>query len=302
MDHGIEESIADQARRQHGVVTRAQLLRLGLLPGAIRRRARSGRLRRLHRGVYLVGPVVQPQTREMAAVLACGQAAVLSHGSAAALWGLTPPQDGGMPVDISIASGHDNRRRGIRVRRVSRLDADERTELTGIRITTPIRTLLDFAAATGGREVERALALAERGHLVTRKDLLDKVERYRGRPGVPLLRAALEASGGPALTRSEAESRFLALIRQARLPAPEVNVRVGNYEIDFLWRAEGIAVEVDGYRYHSSLPRFESDRRRAAHLAARGIQIIPLTWRQVVDDGVATAVQLGQALTHARFR
>ena len=94
--------------------------------------------------------------------------------------------------------------------------------------------------------------------------------------------------------------RFLALVRRARLPAPETNALVAEYEIDFFWRNHGLAVEIDGFQFHSSRPSFEGDRRRIARLASLGIQVIPLTWRQVVDDEVATAVQLGQALLRAR--
>jgi very-short-patch-repair endonuclease len=186
------------------------------------------------------------------------------------------------------------------VRRLSRLESDERTYVDGIPVTAPARTLIDFASVAYSRELEEAVAIAERQQLVVRAELLSNLARYRGRPGLRALRAVLAADGGPALTRSEAESRFLTLIRKARLPAPEANVMVEGYEIDFLWRAQRIAVEVDGYRYHRSRPQFEKDRRRAAELAAHGIHVIPLTWRQIVDDAVATAVQLGQTLIRAR--
>lgn len=180
-----------------------------------------------------------------------------------------------------------------------RLDLDERTVLDGIPVTVPTRTLVDLATVVPGRELERALARAEREQLVDRKEMSLLTTRYAGRAGAPAVRGILEAEGGPALTRSEAEERFLALVRQARLPVPETNVLVAGHEIDFLWREEGVAVEVDGYRYHASRVRFESDRRRAAHLAAHGIHVIPLTWRQVVEDRVATAVQIGRALLRA---
>lgn len=124
----------------------------------------------------------------------------------------------------------------------------------------------------------------------------------RGRRGAAALREVLERSGGPALTRSEAEDRFLQLVREAQLPTPDANARVAGYELDFLWRAQGIAVEVDGYRFHASRPRFEEDRRRATRLASRGILVIPLTWRQVAEDRMATAVQLSQALLRATLR
>lgn len=300
MGRNVEEAITATARRQHGVVTRVQLLELGIRPGAIRCRMASGRLRRLHRGVYLVGPIMPPHAREMAAVLACGPAAVLSHRSAATLWGLTAAGAEDAPVDVAVPHGHDRRRPGIRVHRIGGLGPEEWTRRSGIPVTAPARTLLDFAGVAGRRELERAVARAERERLLSRAELLALVVDAGGRRGIATLRAVLGVGGGPMLTRSEAEAEFLALIRKARLPAPEANVRIEGYEVDFLWRAERIAVEIDGYRYHASRSSFERDRRRAAHLAAHGIQVIPLTWRQVVDDGVATAVQLGQALLSAR--
>jgi len=295
----IEERIAALARRQHGVVTRSQLLELGLLAGAVRRRARSGRLRRFHRGVYLAGPIEPPRAREMAAVLACGPHAWLSHRSAALVRGWIAIHVEAAPVDIIVAGSHSADRPGIRVRRVSRLEPEEREEIDGIRVTAPGRTLVDLASVASIRELEGAVAMAERQRLVARSDLETLLVRYRGRPGLRALRAVLTEPGGPALTRSEAEATFLTLIRKARLPAPETNVLIEGYEVDFFWRLQRIAVEVDGYRYHGSRPQFEKDHRRATELAAHGIHVISLSWRQIVEDGVATAVRLGQALIRA---
>lgn len=182
------------------------------------------------------------------------------------------------------------------------MEDDERTSLRGIPITASGRTLVDLASVIGCRDLERAVARAERERLIDGEELPALIARYKGRPGAPMLRAVLAAGSGPLLTRSEAEAEFLMLVRKARLPTPEANVAIEGFEIDFLWRAEGIAVEVDGYRYHSSRPRFESDRRRMTYLAAHGISVISLTWRQIVDEGMATAVQLGQALLRAQRR
>lgn len=143
------------------------------------------------------------------------------------------------------------------------------------------------------------MARAEREGLVDGEAMDTLVARSRGRPGVAALRALVAAPAGPAFTRSEAEERFLALVREARLPAPELNVAIGRYEIDFLWRGAGIAVEVDGFRHHSSRPRFEGDRRKDTWLLAAGIKVVRLSWRQIVDDPVATAVQVGQVLARA---
>ncbi|HKJ91516.1 MAG TPA: type IV toxin-antitoxin system AbiEi family antitoxin domain-containing protein [Longimicrobiales bacterium] len=302
MNGEIEARIGAVAARQHGVVIRRQLLELGFLPGTIRRRATSGWLRRLHRGVYLVGPVPPPRARKMAAVLACGLESLLSHWSAAALWTLAAPQAVTAPPDVSVMGDRAVRRAGIRIHRVTSLDPDERTTLDGLPVTTPARTLVDLAAVAASRDLERAVARAEREQLVSREMLAGLVTRYKGRPGVPALRATLDRSGGVAFTRSEAETRFLALVRKAGLPVPQTNVMVHGYEIDFLWPLQRLAVEVDGCRYHSSRSRFESDRRRSTHLAAHGIHVVHLTWHQIVHDDVATAVQIAPALLRAELR
>lgn len=300
MRNATDLLIDELARRQHAIVTRAQLVESGVPEGAVQRRAASGRLVRVHRGVYVVGPIAPDRAREMAAVLACGRGAVLSHRSAASLWGLARSADGSAPVDVTVAGGSNRRRRGILLHRVATLGPEERTRRDGIPITTPLRSLVDIAALVRTRELEQAVAHGEREGLVSAEELLAFARRHPRRMGIPRLREVLEAHGGPALTRSEAEARFLRLVRRARLPAPETNAPCGGFELDFFWRVEGIAVEVDGYRYHSSRSSFERDRRRGARLAALGVQVIPLTWKQIVDDEIATAVQLGQALARAR--
>ena len=296
----IEARIVALARRQHGVVTREQLLEAGLGRGAIGRRVRSGRLRRLYRGVYLLGAVVPPLAREMAAVLAIGPTAVLSHWSAAYLWKLLPPPKRPPHVDVTVVLGHNRKRAGIRVWHVRRMEDSERITRKGIPVTTSGRTLVDLAVVADGRDLERAVARAQREHLVEGDELSALLARHRGRPGTPRLRSLLAMEGGAALTDSEAEDRFLALVQAARLPRPESNATVAGYRVDFVWRAQRLAVEIDGYRYHSSRPHFESDRRKAAYLAAHGIQVVRLSWSQVVEDGVATAVQVGQALALAQ--
>jgi very-short-patch-repair endonuclease len=291
-----EERVAAVAARQHGVITHGQLREAGFSSGATGRRLRTGRLRLLHRGIYLASPFPLPHTAEMAAVLACGPGAVLSHVSAAALWGLHAGVS--PPVDVTVV-GNRGRRPGIRVHRVDGLAPEDRSVREGIPVTGPGRTLIDVAGVLPTRELEQAVARAEREALVERETLLALVARRAGHRGTAALRALLGAPGGPAFTRSAAEARLLALIREAELPAPECNVSVGRYEVDFLWRAAGIAVEVDGFRYHASRPRFEGDRHRDADLVAAGLTVVRLSWRQVTEEAVATAVRLGQALARA---
>jgi very-short-patch-repair endonuclease len=255
----------------------------------------AGWLRPMHRGVYAVGPVQSEDAPEMAAILACGDRAVLSHRSAAALWRMLPKRSQD-PVDVTVVSRHSRRHSGITVRKTGAIERDEVTRLRKIPITTPARTLLDLAAQLSARELEQTLAQAERRHLVTHSKLLALLARYPRRAGTPKLRELLGGPEHPALARSEAEEWFLALVRRADLPVPEVNVPLHGYEIDFLWRDHCLAVEIDGFAFHGDRSAFEADRRRDADLAAHGIQVMRVTWRQIAEEPEATLVRLAQAL------
>lgn len=295
MPFAHDDLIERLAARQRALVTRAQLLAQGVPAHAIGARVQAKRLRVLHRGVYGVGPVAAPYARELAAVLACGTHAVLSHRSAGWLWQLLPDPGDAMPVDISLPDGDRRRQRGIRVHRVC-LQAEDLTTRDDIPLTTPARTIVDLAVMLSSRELEQVLAHAERENLIERRDLLAMVGKHSGRPGAPLLRALLESEGSPALTRSEAEERLLALIRKAQLPAPETNVRVGAYEVDFFWRRERLVVEVDGFAFHATTRKFENDRRRDGSLVASGLRVMRVTWRQLTSEPEAMLVRLAQTL------
>ena len=170
--------------------------------------------------------------------------------------------------------------------------------VSGIPVTAPARTLMDLAASEELRVLERAVARALRSGIVTETRLSATLARHAGRPGSRALRTVLEREGGPALTRSEAEGRFLEMVREARLPVPEVNVRVAGYEVDFFWPGLRVVGEVDGFRFHRGRVRFEADRRRDMDLAAAGVQVIRVTWRQLVEEERATLVRLARALDH----
>jgi len=289
-----DRAIAALAKRQRGVVARAQLRAIGLSRTAIDTRLRAGRLHPLYRGAYLVGHAgVLQGAREFAAVLVCGPDTVVSHRSAASLWSLLPhlPRE----VDITVAGRDCRRSDGIRVHRVGDLDVRDVRKLGGIPITTPARTILDLATTASSRELEQALAEAHARRLVRRTDLVSLLARVGPRPGAPALRALLDADA-PALTRSQAEERFLALVRAPELPAPESNVRVGRHEVDFLWRDHGLVVEIDGFAFHSSRPAFERDRVRDAELASLGFRVIRVTWRQIVDRPEAVIARVAAAL------
>jgi very-short-patch-repair endonuclease len=277
------------------VVGRDALLGAGISSHLIDNRVASGWLRPVHRGVYAVGPVQSTDAPEMAAALACGDRAFVSHGSAGGLWRMVTkrPRE---PIDVTVIALHAPRRRGIRPHRVQDLPADEVTRLRRIPVTTPARTLLDLGTVLPLRDLEQAIAQAERMYPGTQRRLLALLARYPARPGTPKLRELLDGSSGPRLTRSEAEARFLDLVRRSGLPVPQSNVWLHGYEIDFLWRDRALAVEIDGFAFHRDRAAFEADRRRDAELAARGIQVLRITWRQLTEEPEATLVHLVRAL------
>lgn len=312
MGRELEERISAAAARQHGVVSRSQLVELGLTSAAVWRRLQAGRLRALHRGVYLLGPTQTHRTTEIAAVLAGGAEALLSHLSAARVWPMLPPEPPApvhvsvagpaAPVHVSVPGRSREPRCGVIFHRTATLRQDERTVVDGIPITTPVRTLVDIAGMLGSRDLESAIALAERENLIRAAELNALPERYAHRPGIGMLRAIVQAQAGPAFTRSEAERQCLDLFRRAGLSLPHANVPFGPYELDLFWPDEMVAIEIDGHAYHASRRQFEGDRRKDAWLRARGVEVIRLTWRQITRDGLTTAVQVGQALAIARSR
>ncbi len=289
------------ARQQLALVTTRQLIAAGLTREGIGRRRKRRTLHHIHHGVYLRGqPPLLPGARELAAVLALGDRAVVSHRSAAALWGLVLPGDG--PVDVTVASRSRRSRRGIRVHCVPYLHAAERTLYNGIPITSPARALLDFAAQAEGDELERAIGEAYALKLCAERDLRRTIDRNPHRTGVAALRAELDREGGPAWTRREAERRMKLLLRKARLPAPLVNHPVEGFLADFVWPDCKLIVEVDGYQFHGHRQAFERDRRRDAAHALAGYTVIRVTWVQLTQEPIATAVTIARALEVARAR
>lgn len=291
----LEALLQDLAETQHGLVTRNQLLRAGATPSWIRGRVRRRRFIPLQRGVYQVGPVRTSYAREMAALLASGPHSTLCRRTAAALQQLLPAQPEREQVEVYV--GEVLRRRpGVRAYRTGTLRPDEVTELQGLRVTTPERTLLDLAARSTLRELRQALARAERLGLFDRPRLLELAGRHSKRRGVGQLRVLVEERGEADFTRSEAEARFLELVRRSKLPRPELNVHLEGFEVDFLWRKPGLVVEVDGFEFHSSRRAFESDRRRDARLAAAGFRVVRVTWRQLEGRPEEVLARVAQAL------
>jgi putative AbiEi antitoxin of type IV toxin-antitoxin system len=191
----VDERIQQVAAGQMGLVTRAQLRACGIAASVIDRRLRAKRLHQLHRGVYRLGPLGDTRARELAAVLACGPHAVLSHRSAGALWQLLPAAEESAPIDVSVRQGNRGRRPKIWVHRVS-LAADDVTTLEGIPITSVRRTLLDLAGVLCGPDMECVLAQAERLQHADQHTLQSLADDNAGRPGARLLRALLQKRSG----------------------------------------------------------------------------------------------------------
>lgn len=216
-----DHRIAELAARQHGVVARAQLFAIGLTRDAITRRIRAGRLHLMHRGVYAVGHRrLTERGRWMAAVLAGGDGALLTHGSGAALW-LLPFSRGRTTVTVP---GRKRAPSGITFVE-SQIPDDERTRIDGIPVTTVPRTLLDLAGITDERRLEKAVNEAEYRGLWDALSIVDLLDRYPRRAGTPALRAILE-SRSPGVTRSKLEDRFLSFLHAAVLPRPQLNVPI----------------------------------------------------------------------------
>jgi very-short-patch-repair endonuclease len=262
-----DADIAALAGRQHGVVSRRQLATLGLTKRMIDRRLGIGRFHILHRGVFAVGhTVVSREGRWMAAVLAGGDGAVLSHQSAAALWGFRPTSR--ERIDVT-APRRLHARDGLQMD-YARLEPDETTLLDAIPVTTPARTLADLKHVLTKRQLDRAVNEAER----LRLDVGDARA-----PATPR-------------TRSELEERFLALLDARKMPRPEMNVTLEGIEVDALWRDRRLVVELDGFETHGTREAFETDRSRDRRLTAAGYRTVRLTWRQL-DAGVEDLRGLG---------
>lgn len=250
---------------------------------------------RMHRGVYLLGPIAPPLAREMAAVLACGEGAVLSHRSAAYLHGLLAhPAEIGL-VDVTVVGRNPGQHPGIRVHRVAALPPDEITVREWFRVTTAARTALDLACELPTGDLEQLIAEAHRRRLASAPALELLTERHRGRAGSRALRTLLRA-GDPAFTRSPPERLLLTLLRRAKLPPPQVNAPLGRFEVDLLWPDLCFAVEVDSYAFHSARPDRERDHARDAELARRGYRLLRVGRTQVINEPEATIALIAREL------
>jgi hypothetical protein len=274
-------AIAERSGSHHGVITTEELVDAGLSRNAIRKRAARGALHRLYPGVYTVGdPLVHLHGRWFAAVRACGEGAVLSHRDAAMLWGLLPSSR--RRIDVTSPTQRGRKLDEIDHHHAVLLPRDV-ADHEGIPCTSPPRTLLDIAVVVASRPLERAyeqawiLRLVDVGALA---DVLARAPRHRG--ATPLRALVERHHGGRTLTRSDLEELFLALVDGAALPRPELNVRLPvpgeELEVDCLWPAKRLVVELDSRRYHRDNPlAFSRDRRRDRLLRLAGYEPVRIT-------------------------
>jgi very-short-patch-repair endonuclease len=299
----LDAALAGLAARQHGVVSLVQLRSLGLSARAAQYRGASGRLHRVHRGVYAVGHrVLSPDGYRMAAVLASGAGAVLSHRSAAAAWGIRPTDRARIDVTVPSQAGRMGPPK-VELHRVRRLDPRDVTRLRNVAITTPARTLVDLASVLAPHALERSVNQAEVIQLLDVTAVRAAIERAPNRKGTRHLEASLSMpSPGP--TKSELEDSFLALCRRADLPTPRLNVHVDAggclYEVDALWPDARLIAELDGGAAHRTAKAFEDDRARDAALAARGYLVVRFTWQRITHEPRVVAAQLRRILALRR--
>jgi hypothetical protein len=279
-------------------VARRQLLALGFGRRAITGRLQRGQLHEVFLGVYVLGVRrISRKGRWMAAVLAAGEGALLSHRSAARLWQLLSPA--AEWAEVTCPPTRVVERKGI-VGHVSVVAEDERIVEEGIPVTSPFRTIFDLAAVVDKRTLERALHEAEVRGVTDRVSLPMLLDRYPGRRGTRTLRALLASEEPVGITRNEFEEAFLALVDAYGLPRPRMNadlaLRGCFYEIDALWERQRLAVELDSRGVHGTKKRFESDRQRDRILVAEGWRMMRVTWLQLRDEPAEIAADLRLAM------
>jgi hypothetical protein len=288
-----ERALAELVDRQWGVASLAQLRAAGLSADAVERRVRTGRLHRLYRGVYGVGDrALRVEGRRLAAVLASGPGAVLSHRSAAAHWGLLATDQ--ERIDVTAPRSRQGVP-GIRLHTSRSLDAQDAANHRGLPITTIARTLLDLAATVRDDQLERALAQAMYLQVYDQRAITDVIHRSNGHRGTNVLKQATKQE--PQITKSDWEIRMLRLVRGANIPEPICNRPLhapdhGECKPDFYWPAHDLIVETDGWEAHRTLAAFRSDRAKDAALTAAGYKVLRFTW----DVHDATVVRRLRAL------
>lgn len=291
-----EQALARLATRQYGVVARFQLLELGFGEEAIKVRLANSWLHPLHEEVYAVGHLrLGQRSHWWAAVLAYGRGTVLSHRTAAVLWGLRRPRKG--PIDVTAPGGRQGveRRNGIWVHRC-KLMTEDRMIRDGFPVTTVARTLFDLAEVAPWDQLKKAAEEADRLNLLSTRELEGVCERGRGRRALKPVRRLTAKLALPDEGRSPLETRFAAFVRENRLPAPVQNVDVLGHEVDALWPSAKLIVELDSWEFHSHRAAFERDRARDSKLMIAGYRTLRITHYRLDREAEQLASELRQLL------
>ena len=300
-DSWPDTAVAEIAARQKTLVTRSDLLALGVHRRAITRGLARGRLFRLHAGVYSLVPAsVRPQwAGELAAVLAYGQRAVLSHQTAAAVHGIELPGPRTGPTHVTLVEvQRRSRRPGILLHTTTELHSAEHHRLRGLPVTSVARTVIDLTPTQTPRGRERLIDEALRR--TSRTKLTEALDRHPGRPGTPAIRRLLDPARPTSLTWSEAEERLRDLLVRAGVPLPETNVELyPGCTPDLLWRAQRVIVEYDSDEWHASGTARALDTTRQNRLTADGYVVIPVTCEQLADRPEEVLVWIIRALFRA---
>ena len=288
------------AGRQHGIVTRRQLLALGFGRRSIQHRVERGRLFPVSLGVYAVGwPALNQKRLWMAAVLAGGEGALLSHRSAAALWEIGKERSDG--IDVSVQRRCELRRPGIRFRGRPRLAAENIVRRDDIPVTSPIQTLVDLATELEPIPLERAVNDADKRGLIDPETLREELACYCSQAGVRPLRQLLDKLFFQ-LSDSDLEIYFRRIVKAAKLPMPLSKQRVNNFEVDFFWPEVGLVVETDGLRYHRTpSAQLKDARRDRAHVMA-GMSPLRFAHYEVRHEPGRVRVALTQTIDLLRNR
>lgn len=279
---------------QKTLLTTEQLEGCGLGNDAVTYRLKTGRLHVVFRGVLSMGcGELPPLARELAALLACGKHSFLSHASAAFVWGLreTAPAE----VEVSVVGRCCGSRNGMRVHQVREIDRREVRRHEGLWLSSPARVCLEVAA-TSPSDVPGLIDAGLGNRRIKKRDLEVVVRRHRGHRGVARLAAILGDESAMTITRSRAEKAMLKLIRDARLPVPEVNVRFGPYQPDFLWREQRLIVELDSYGFHGGPMAFQTDREKDLFYRDARFDVLRFTRAHVVYEPAMVLVRLARAL------
>jgi very-short-patch-repair endonuclease len=286
--------VASLAASQRTIVTHEQLLRIGLTRRVIAHWVAIGRLHIKFRGVYsIVSGELPALALEQAALLVCGAGAFLSHRSAAYVWGMrktAPPV-----VELTMSGRYCSSRAGIEVHRVRTIDRRELRHHDGLWVSSPARAVLEIAAAAPGELID----VIDEGlgrRLLTPRELQAVLARNRPCRGAARLAALLGDETAMTITRSKAERAFLKLIRDARLPLPEVNVPFGPYVPDFVWRRERLIVELDSPTFHGGPGAFQNDREKDLFFRDAGFDAMRVTREHVVGEPAIVLVRLARAL------